>query len=400
MHDLRANSPEVLLKKGEEIMVDFVQPSFQMLFVSLALFLLMFIMANPYKVFVNPKLAAKRIPTWQFSFFFLIYALYIIFAFNSSDFYSYWNEFIYAGQFKNYETQGYEQIYNWFADVTGDYIVWRSVIWGLGFLLYYFTAKKLDLQTKLLLLAIVFFGFSGRYTRGMLGHTMLLFGAVLLVDRKSNVATKVIGLALFCVSYFFHKSMYVNIAFALLAFYPLGKKSFVVSLIAFPFLTTVATMLIDGIVSGALDMSLGEGVGGVGDRTVLYASSEKMEWSIFGDIGRVISYLPEYLTLFYLANRVLYKGYFKGIKREKVFTYLFRLTYVAIYIASLFAFVETSDWIYLRFKYMAFFPLPFVLAKVWSLEPKSNSWVKWIILLQAFALFFSWFMDIKTWYEL
>lgn len=93
-------------------MVDFVQPSFQMLFVSLALFLLMFIMTNPYKAFVNPQLATKRIPTWQFSFFFLIYALYIIFAFNSSDFYSYWNGFIYAGQFKNYETQNYEQIYN------------------------------------------------------------------------------------------------------------------------------------------------------------------------------------------------------------------------------------------------------------------------------------------------
>ena len=382
-------------------MGDFVQPSFQMLFVSLALFLLMFIMANPYKTFVNPQLAAKRIPTWQFSFFFLIYALYIIFAFNSSDFYSYWNGFIYAGQFKNYETQGYEQIYNWFADVTGDYIVWRSVIWGLATILLSFTAIRLHLNVRLFLLAMFLFGLGlNVYTRGILGHAMLLFGAVLLVDRKINVATKVIGLALFCVSYFFHKSMYVNIAFALLAFYPLGKKSFVVSLIAFPFLTTVATMLIDDIVSGALDMSFGEGVGGVGDRAVLYASREKMEWNIFGDIGRVISYLPEYLTLFYLTNRVLYKGYFKGIKREKVFTYLFRLTYVAIYIASLFAFVETSDWIYLRFKYMAFFPLPFVLAKVWSLEPKSNSWVKWIILLQVFALFFGWFMDIKTWYEL
>lgn len=378
-----------------------MQPSFQMLFVSLALFLLMFIMANPYKAFVNPQLAVKRIPTWQFSFFFLIYALYIIFAFNSSDFYSYWNVFIYAGQFKNYETQGYEQIYNWFADVTGDYIVWRSVIWGLATILLSFTAIKLNLNFRLFLLTMVFFGLGlNVYTRGILGHAMLLFGAVLLVDRKSNVVTKVIGLALFCVSYFFHKSMYVNIAFALLAFYPLGKKSFVVSLIAFPFLTTVATMLIDGIVSGALDMSFGEGVGGVGDQTAAYASGEKMEVNIFGYIGRIISYLPEYLTLFYLANRVLYKGYFKGIKRERAFTYLFRLTYVAIYIASLFAFVETSDWIYRRFKYMAFFPLPFVLAKVWSLEPKSNSWVKWIILLQVFALFFSWFMKIRTWYEL
>lgn len=377
-------------------MGDFVQQSFQMLFVSLALFLLMFIMANPYKTFVNPQLAARRIPTWQFSFFFLIYALYIIFAFNSDDFYSYWNGFIYAGQFKNYETQSYEQIYNWFADVTGNYIVWRSVIWGLGILLYYFTAKKLDLQTKLLLLAIVFFGFLGRYTRGILGHAMLLFGAVLLVDRKSNVATKIIGLALFCLSYFFHKSMYVNIAFALLAFYPLGKKSFVVSLIAFPILTTVATMFIDSVVSGALDMSFGE----MGDRVALYASGKKREFTINGLIVQIVRIIPEYVVLFYLINRIIYKKYFRGINKERVFLYLFRLTYIAIYIASLFIFVDTSDWIYFRFKYMAFFPLPFVLAKVWSLEPKSNSWIKWIILLQVFAMFFYFATQFYSWYKL
>lgn len=382
-------------------MIEFVQPSFQMLFVSLALFLLMFVMANPYKAFVNPQLAAKRIPTWQFSFFFLIYALYIIFAFNSSDFYSYWNGFIYAGQFKNYETQGYEQIYNWFADVTGDYIVWRSVIWGLATILLSFTAIKLNLNFRLFLLTMVFFGLGlNVYTRGILGHAMLLFGAVLLVDRKSNVATKVIGLALFCVSYFFHKSMYVNIAFALLAFYPLGKKSFVVSLIAFPFLTTVATMLIDGIASGALDMSLGEGVGGEGDGTVLYASREKREFTINGLIVQIVRIIPEYVVLFYLINRIIYKKYFRGINKERVFLYLFRLTYIAIYIASLFIFVDTSDWIYFRFKYMAFFPLPFVLAKVWSLEPKSNSWIKWIILLQVFAMFFYFATQFYSWYKL
>ena len=68
-----------------------------------------------------------------------------------------------------------------------------------------------------------------------------------------------------------------------------------------------------------------------------------------------------------------------------------------MYIASLFAFVETSSFIYSRFKYMAFFPLVFVLAKVWSLEPRTNSWVKSIILLQLFALFYDWAYKIYDW---
>lgn len=376
----------------------YINYSWQLALISIFTFLIMLLIAQPWRTFFNPRSNNVR---KGIIVFFLLYVSTCIFAFWAEDTYHCWDGFLEAGTYKSYEILGYEEVYNWLAGVSGnDYFLWRTYIWLPACLFLFLTAARLELLHRNMLLSMILFGAMLSYTRGMLGHTMLLFGAVLLVDKKSNVAIKVIGLALFCVSYFFHKSMYVNIAFALLAFYPLGKKSFVVSLIAFPFLTIVATMLIDGIASGALDMSFGEGVGGVGDRAVLYASGEKMEWNIFGDIGRVISYLPEYLTLFYLANRVLYKGYFKGIKRERVFIYLFRLTYVAIYIASLFAFVETSDWIYLRFKYMAFFPLPFVLAKVWSLEPKSNSWVKWIILLQVFALFFGWFMNIKTWYEL
>lgn len=376
----------------------YINYSWQLALISIFTFLIMLLIAQPWRTYFNPRSNNVR---KGIIVFFLLYVSTCIFSFWAGDTYHSWNGFLEAGTYKNYKIWGYEEVYNWLADVSGnDYFLWRTYIWLPACLFLFLTAARLELLHRNMLLSMILFGAMLSYTRGMLGHSMLLFGAVLLVDKKSNVATKVIGLALFCVSYFFHKSMYVNIAFALLAFYPLGKKSFVVSLIAFPFLTTVATMLIDGIVSGALDMSFGEGVGGVGDQTAAYASGEKMEVNIFGYIGRVISYIPQYLTLFYLANRVLYKGYFKGIKRERAFTYLFRLTYVAIYIASLFAFVETSDWIYRRFKYMAFFPLPFVLAKVWSLEPKSNSWVKWIILLQVFALFFSWFMKIRTWYEL
>ena len=49
---------------------------------------------------------------------------------------------------------------------------------------------------------------------------------------------------------------------------------------------------------------------------------------------------------------------------------------------------------------MGFFPLPFVLAKVWSLEPKSNAWIQSIILLQLLALVFYWFVKMYKWYEL
>ena len=376
----------------------YINYSWQLALISIFTFLIMLLIAQPWRTFFNPRSNNVR---KGIIVFFLLYVSTCIFAFWSADTYHSWDEFLEAGTYKNYKILGYEEVYNWLAGVSGnDYFLWRTYIWLPACLFLFLTAARLELLHRNMLLSMILFGAMLSYTRGMLGHSMLLFGAVLLVDKKSNVATKVIGLALFCVSYFFHKSMYVNIAFALLAFYPLGKKSFVVSLIAFPFLTTVATMLIDGIASGAFDMSFGEGVGGVGDQTLLYVSGEQKEFNVLGKIGHFVTYLPEYLVVFYLANRILYKGYFKGIEREKLFMYLFRLTYVAIYIASLFAFVETSYYVYSRFKYMAFFPLPFVLAKVWSLEPKSNSWVKWIIFLQVISFVWVWLYQIYAWSNL
>ena len=373
----------------------YVSYSYQLALISIFTFIIMLIIAKPWRTYFSPQSNNER---KGIRVFFWLYVSTCIFAFWEADTYHSWEGFIVAGHYGNFQILSYEKIYNWLAGVSGDnYFLWRTYIWLPACLVFFITASRLNLLHRNMLLAMALFGCMLSFTRGMLGHVMLLWGAVLWVDKNSKSTTKIIGLILFCLSYYFHKSMYVNIAFAILAFCPFGKKSFVWSLIAFPFLTVVATMLIDGIASGVLNMSFGEGVGGVGDRAGLYAAAEKAQATIWGKIGYFISYTPEYLTLFYLVDRVLYKGYFKGIKQEKVFTYLFRLTYIAMYIASLFAFVETSSFIYSRFKYMAFFPLVFVLAKVWSLEPRANSWVKSIILLQLFALFYDWAYEIYKW---
>lgn len=228
---------------------------------------------------------------------------------------------------------------------------------------------------------------------------MLVLGAVLFMDKKSNTLTKIIGLAIVCVSYYFHKSMYVNIIFAVLALLPFGKKTVVASLIAFPFLTSIATYLIDGVASGQIEIALGETFGGVEDRTKYYASSERMELNFYGQIAKIIQIVPEYLTLFYLYYKVIVQRIFDKDKKEKAYTYLFRLTYVAIYIASLFYFVETSSWIYERFKYMGFFPMVFVLGAVWNKEKYSSKWLKLIILLQLFWVLFRLFVTFLDYLE-
>ena len=376
----------------------YIQYSVGKAFLCFLFFLVMLIIARPYCTYRYPQ--SNNIRKGIF-FFFLLYILNSVFAFWSADTYHSWEGFVVAGQYTSFEILGYEQVYNWLATISGNnYLLWRALIWIPACLFLFFSAKKLDLLNRNFLLAMILFAGLQAYTRGMLGHTMLLLGAILLVDDRNNRWERFVGLLLFCASYFFHKSMYVNIAFALLAFYPLGKKSIIASFIAFPFLTVIATMLVDSIASGALDVSLGEGVGGVGDSTKAYASGERKVANTLGVISNFITFLPEYLAVFYLVKKIMYDRIFKGINQEKVYTYLFRLSYVAIYIASLFFFVETSSWIYSRFKYMAFFPLPFVLAKVWSLEPRTNKWVKAIIVLQLLSLVLYWTSKFHNWNEL
>ena len=373
----------------------YVSYSYQLALISIFTFIIMLIIAKPWRTYFSPQSNNER---KGIRVFFWLYVSTCIFAFWEADTYHSWEGFIGARFYDNYRIGAYEEVYNWLAGISGNnYFLWRTYIWLPACLFLFVTASRLGLLHRNMLLAMALFGSMLSFTRGMLGHTMLLFGAVLLVDKNSKIAIKIIGLMLFCLSYYFHKSMYVNIAFALLAFYPFNKKSFVVSLIVFPFLVVVATRLVDGIVSGGVSIALGESVGGAGDRTALYASAEKAKATFLGKIANVVIWLPEYVTLLYLVNRVLYKHYFKGIRSERVFIYLFRLTYIAMYVASLFAFVETSSFIYSRFKYMAYFPLLFVLAKVWSLEPHTNAWIKWIICLQLFALFWDWSYEIYKW---
>lgn len=376
----------------------YVNYSFNLLLFCVCIFVLMLLISKPYKTYLNPS--SNNVKK-NIVFFFFLYTINAVFAFWAEDTYHMWDDFIYAQRFVNFELMSYESIYNWLATICGnDYYLWRIMIWLPACYFFFLIAKQLNLLHRNLLLTVILFAGTQSFTRGMLGHVLLLLGAVLFLSKNKYTYLNFVGFLVFCASYFFHKSMYVNILFALLALYPFDKKYIKLSLMLFPFFSLLVTLLVDKIASGAINIALGEGVGGAGDATSQYVIDERSQSNITGMVMKFIFYLPEYLTVAYLVNRVLYKGYFRGLKQERIFTYLFRLTYIAIYIASLFYFVQTSSWIYIRFKYMAFFPLPFVLAKVWSLETKTNKWIKWIIVLQIFSFFLSWFIKLLNWYEM
>lgn len=287
-----------------------MQYSLSLYLISLFVFLISIFVAKPQITYRYPQRNNVR---KGITAFFLLLMINSVFAFWEYDTYHSWSGFIEANQYLHFEIWSYEEVYNWLAAAVGNnYFLWRACIWIPACLFMYWTAKRLDLLNRNFLVAMLLFGSFLSYTRGMLGHTMLVLGAVLFLDKKSGNLMKILGLVLVCVSYFFHKSMYVNIIFAVLALFPFGKKTVTISLIVFPFLTTVATYLVDGISSGQIEMTLGKGVGGVGDRTLLYVSGEQMVSNVLGVIGKFIQYIPQYLTIFYLYNRVMVVKIFEG----------------------------------------------------------------------------------------
>ena len=91
--------------------------------------------------------------------------------------------------------------------------------------------------------------------------------------------------------------------------------------------------------------------------------------------------------MFYIARRILQEEVLKADRNKTVITYLFKYSFIAIYIASLFYFTETSSWIYIRFMNMAVYPLAIALAYIWSMETKKTKWAQSIIIIQLIGLF-------------
>lgn len=362
--------------------------------IGIIIYFIMLLIAKPHVTYSNPP---KNRGAKGVSFFFILFIANSVYGLWAADTYHVWESFKVASHYARFELISYEEVYNWLGGIIGNnYFLWRLFVWLPACLFMYFTATLLDLKNRNFLLALALFAGFAAYTRGMLGHTMMLFGTILYI-KNDKIRLKLLGIVFVAISYFFHKSMFVNILFALIALYPFGKNIIQTSFVAFPFLTLLATYIINSILLGFEIAPENEMIS---NTALIYASDESTKSNTTGIIAKIIQYLPEYLTLIYLYNRIVVKKYLSGVKNEKAFNYLFRLTYVSIYISSLFLFVETSNWIYLRFKYMAFFPLVFILGKIWNLEPKSNKWIKSIIFFQLFALLYKYMYLLYQWFKL
>lgn len=360
--------------------------------IGLVVCIIMLIISKPFVTFNWPQ---KNNVAKGIVFFFMIYTLNSIFSFWEWDTYHSWRDFIEARNYESYNIIIYEPVYNWLALLSGNhYFIWRTLIWVPACFFIYLAGRKLTILNRNFLLAIALFLAFQTCTRNLLGLSMMLLGLVFLF--KDNSPSRIFGLALIIASYFFHKTMYITLLFAMLALLPQNKKTIILLLFLFPLFSMASTYLVNNILSEKWIITMG--VLGEGSNKVLdYVSSERKVSTIYGIIEKIISYLPQYVSLIYVTKRIFFDDILEDDKQKKIWTYLCRFSFVCIYIASTFYFTETSSWIYIRFKYMGLIPLTFVIAKTWSVETHTNNWIKSIIILQLIALSYRWIVQWWHW---
>ena len=350
-------------------------------------YIVMFIIASPYK---NYKKHSYVVHSKGIILFFICYALLNVFSFWEYDTYHTWEDFQ-----QGTNLYGYEDIYQKLAQNVGDsYFLWRSIVWIPACLFLYKSASYLKLVNSKLLLSIVLFGGFIGYTRAMLGFTILLYGVILFVDSE-NKRTKLIGLLIVVLSYFFHKSMYVAILFAFFALYPLKRKQIKLLLIIFPILASLTTFLVVSFSDMFSLFNLSAGVGDAGDGVVSRVlDNEKLLMNTSGKIMKIIEICPQYMIMFYMGIQIYKKKIFENLSHQFTFHFLFRFAFWGFYVASLFYFTDFSSWIYERFKHIAFFPMLIVLTAFFTYEKSYSKWMRNIVLYQMMFVILSNFLRV------
>lgn len=245
--------------------------------------------------------------------------------------------------------QHLEAFYMWLIKVLPtNFFVWRFVVWGLASALMVATYKRFRVPAKvasmvfLLVISVVFASF-----RNTLGFVALFFGSTFLFSQKGNKLLNYIVFAIFIVcSLFLHRSMFIFAALFCAALIPIGKKTYLLSIVLFPILYK----LIDNYAYQLLGSSLASEdatTHGVG-----YLESDfRVDTTLMGYVQLLIWRLPGYVILIYSIIKIYFR---QQDVTYAVKTYL-NVTYFLVYISLLWRGQEVSAFLTNRFNDSAMF---------------------------------------------
>lgn len=282
-------------------------------------------------------------------FVFLGMALYSVLGFLEWDTYNYYEAY---EEMRSTGFQVFEPFFFWLAThLPYSFLLWRFAIWGTASFLMIWSAKKLKLNANVLCFIVpLLFLTQLSVTRGAIGLALMVFCAILFIQSLENKNTVLTIIAIFGLfaSSFMHKSMIIFLAILVVSYFiPLNKRTFIISLIVFPFLYTLA---IQYFLEFAFFERMNEDQI---DLITKYQSSERTTMNINGIIMTVFEKSILLLLVFNMAKKYL----FDKIEASKAHLFIFKYAYILIYVSFLFLGQDISNWISNRTLHAASFAL-------------------------------------------
>lgn len=276
------------------------------------------------------------------------------------------------------EALHYEDFYLWIIPLLPNYLVYRFVVWGAAFLLFFVTIKRLNIKTDLTIFLfstiwLIYFS----YARASLAMALIFYGLSLWVvpinDKK--VLSKILALIVVGSSTFCHKSAVFGIAiFFLVVLSKLinnKKVFFTIVLIAMP----LTLYLVKYYLSDFMAMDTAGDEGGL--ETALHAGQnylgmEAAENGIGNIINRAFERIPYYAICFFC-----YKEMKNNYLLDAGVEYFMRMLILLVVFASVFAFDigATSSTVYTRFLRFCSIPASICFSYILS-NNKHGIWPK------------------------
>ncbi len=299
--------------------------------------------------------------------------------------FSFWNTdwFHYAEMYLNliYEEgndTSLEDVYYFIAnDLTSNYVAFRAVVWGTALFLLCLLMKHITLQGDLVLCLfcmtwMIYFG----YARVSLAFAMMYLGASLINKSAGGkvLLSLMLGFVLVICSSFFHKSAVYGIALIFLALMPklLNRRTFLLLMIAYPFLVLISQLMLAQFMNTAVDPNA-RNTGATAGMTYLIEDGDEIGFAY--RLQLTLECIPYYLLAFvgYKMNVLTDEG--EDVENEEAqplipadIRFFGRLLFYIVVTASVFLFsleMNTRNF-YIRFLRFGFIPACIVLAWLWQ----------------------------------
>lgn len=319
----------------------------------------------------------------------LLTSLYSTFGFLEPDTYHY--HAIYDYLLDSDKSFHVEDVYFYLAKfIPRSYYLWRFIIWGGASAIMVILLKQLNISPRIagLFIPLVFLH-RLVVTRGGLGFEVMLLASLIFVDNRYSIVKRVAfcSILIFCAT-FLHRSIAFFVLFVPISlFFVLNKGSYLLSLIAFPFLYCSIMALSNSIIELGLfnESSV--------NFMVHYEEQEIQRQNIFGVIQDFISIFP----LAILALYILPKFYIKHNNIDKRERFLIRYSFIVMYVGMLFYGQNMSSWVSARTIHAATFSLILCVPYYFQYKSKLMKLDILVIGMLLFSVTLLYLLRIKTW---